>query len=463
MIDKYISWNIDGIQANTVLEGAEVNIPIDKKNLSKIIIDEALMGNIKCFNTCIENLFKSKNVELSKDIINEFKLSYMVNSFNKEYYIGFDFNTIFNNILRRLKMEKRIKIRSNVIDYSNKTDLIEEIQREINFQCKIKKYDNVGLWKKEEMKIIFDLYVNINSIIDVMISLENLINERIGIQIDIERQYRNNKKALSTINKEDKSISWKDLMFYTSIMALDVFEKTNDIKYYNYAKNYYLNVSRDNKTEYPCSMKINGNFYDYQFLAFNRKFMNNTRKLYSSLDMQLGLDTIDVVYCSLKDGEENTTKGVSKKSNKKQKITEAELSKRSRRKITYYKGLVSSGKIKCAIKEPIKDDLNYRGFVFENNYVVFDKFYEVSKSNKIVPAYGSAVYVTSLDIAVQCDFDRAKIREYISKNHDYKAFRFFHNDTDSYQDKINEVQEYEDISFIKFKELKLLNENKQNS
>jgi hypothetical protein len=191
--------------------------------------------------------------------------------------------------------------------------------------------------------------------------------------------------------------------------------------------------------------------------------MNNTRKLYSSLDMQLGLDTIDVVYCSLKDGEENTTKGVSKKSNKKQKITEAELSKRSRRKITYYKGLVSSGKIKCAIKEPIKDDLNYRGFVFENNYVVFDKFYEVSKSNKIVPAYGSAVYVTSLDVAIQCDFDRAKIREYISKNHNYKAIRFFHNDTDSYQDRINEVQEYEDISFIKFKELKLLNENKQNS
>ena len=30
MIDKQFEWNIDGVQANTVLEGAEVNIPIEK-------------------------------------------------------------------------------------------------------------------------------------------------------------------------------------------------------------------------------------------------------------------------------------------------------------------------------------------------------------------------------------------------------------------------------------------------
>ena len=207
-------------------------------------------------------------------------------------------------------------------------------------------------------------------------------------------------------------------------------------------------------------MKINGNFYDYHFLEFNKKFMNNTKRLYTNLDMQLGLDTIDVVYCTLKDGEEKIIKNTANSTKKKKEISNSELTERSNRKIKYYKGLISTGKVKCAIKEPIKDDLNYRGFVFENNYVVFDKFYEMSNSHKIVPAYGSAVYVVTLDVAEACDFDRAKIRKYIKQNHDYKAFRFNHTDTDSYQERINEIQNYVDISLVKYKELKLLNEKR---
>ena len=43
MIDKYFEWNIDGIQANTVFEGAEVTIPISKCDYEDLFINKEII------------------------------------------------------------------------------------------------------------------------------------------------------------------------------------------------------------------------------------------------------------------------------------------------------------------------------------------------------------------------------------------------------------------------------------
>ena len=110
------------------------------------------------------------------------------------------------------------------------------------------------------------------------------------------------------------------------------------------------------------------------------------------------------------------------------------------------------------MKDTLNKDTNYYGFVLNNNYIIYEKFYEKSKDGTNKPAKDSAIYVVTIDVAISCDFDSSKIRKYIEKNHDYKAFRLYHNDTESYQKRVEEVLDYSDISTIKYKELKLLNE-----
>ena len=110
------------------------------------------------------------------------------------------------------------------------------------------------------------------------------------------------------------------------------------------------------------------------------------------------------------------------------------------------------------------NDTDYIGYVLPNNYVVFDKFYEVSKDgSKVVPCYGARVYIVTLDVLEDCKRDKTKISDYMKKNHDYKVRRFNHTEVDSYQDRVNDTLDYHDISLVKFKDLRLKYEDNQDN
>ena len=96
MIDKYFEWNIDGIQANTVFEGAEVTIPISKCDYKDLFINKEIIELFDSTEDIFKSIFNSNNEKLNKSIIDEFHLSYMTKE--NGHYIDYNYPEIFQNI-----------------------------------------------------------------------------------------------------------------------------------------------------------------------------------------------------------------------------------------------------------------------------------------------------------------------------------------------------------------------------
>ena len=460
VIDKYFNWNIDGIQANTVLEGMEVTIPIDTANYPNIFVNKSIIELLNTNKNFFSVLFCVNDKPLFNSLMEEIRICYMPK--DGMYYIGFNYKEMFTNILTKLGVNNSFNELPNQI--TNKEEFykfIDEIKKIIAKAIEEKsnypiEYPNDV--DKEELLNVIDK--NINCILKNLLSVEYQIKKYADAQIEEEKTFRENHKSLKDI--KNINICWKNLMYYTSIKALLYFDKTKDIRYYRYAKNYYKNVSTNTSCEMPQALTIGNSYYDYKHEKFNRKFLAIQRLHFSELLVKLNVEDKDEITRrqTLKNGK-GMKITISEEPKKSKAIDFDKVNKGLERKLKFYQGL--SGKCQGII-DGLDKDTDYVGYVLNNNYVIFEKFYEISKDGtKINPAYGNRVYIATLDVLEQCDYDRSKLRKYMAKNHDYKAFKYNHTDTDSYQARINEVLDYNDISTIKFKELKLKNENKENN
>lgn len=450
MIDKYFEWNIDGIQANTVLEGSEVTIPIEKSNYNDIFINKELLSFIKNNEGIFKEIFTSNDKVLDNYLQEEFHLDYHIK--DNKYTIGYDYNKIINNVLKKLGISKEININLKSREEIDKSIL--KIKKEIAIQSEIKDYD--GIHDNNNDILLAKLYDYLGLLIKTMLLIEAEIKHHINLQTNEEKELRDKHKALA--GTKNKHISWKNLMYYTACRSLDEFIFTKDIKYYRYAKNYYKNVSTNPNTEYPKNMTVLGTNYDHTHTKFNSRFVAIQSHSFPSYLVRLNIEDKDRVTRrqTLKNG--NGLKGIvpSENDRKNKKLDYSKINQSLHRKIKFYEGL--SGKCQGII-DGLKGDTDYIGYVLDNNYVIFDKFYEVSKDGaKINPAYGNRVYIATLDVLEQCDYDRSKLRKYKKDHGDYKVSYYNHTDTGSYQERVKEVLDYHDISTIKFKELKLKNE-----
>jgi hypothetical protein len=455
MIDKYFEWNIDGIQANTVLENARISVPIDENNYNDIFINRSLIDKINYCRSYFANFFYSNNSNLNKSILDEIHLCYMPK--DGMYYIGYNYKEMFTNLLLKLGVDKEIidemDLPDSITNSEESHKFINEIERTI-----IKDQNNKNEFPFEVTDEHLDKYylldklsTNIIPIMKNLISTEYAIKKAVDAQLEEEMTLRTNHKSLNKL--KNKNISWKNFMYYTSVKSLLQFVKTEDMNYYRYAKNYYKNVSTNRGCEKPKAMNIDRNYYDCNHDSFNQWFDAVRSYNFPEILVKLDIEDKDTVTVrkTLKNGKGMRGKITGK--SKKQKLDFSKVYETLERKITFYKGL--SGKVQGII-DGFETDTDYIGYVLDNNYVVFDKFYEISKDGtKVNPAYGHRVYIVTLDVLEACDRDRSKIRKYIRENHDYKAFNYNHTDTDSYQERIKEVLDYKDISITKFKELKL--------
>lgn len=464
MIDKYFEWNIDGVQANTILDGAKVKIDINKQDYKDIFINKELVKLLIKNDEYIRMVFDSENKIITDSICHEFHLSYLTN--DNSYYLGFDYKQIFTNVLSKLGVDgvllSSMKLPNKITNKEEFYSFIDTIERTINKDTIIKnelpfEVTNDGFIKND---LIEKLSINLKDMLKSLVSVEHQIKKAIDAQTNEEKNLRNQHKAL--YKSKENHINWKNLMYYTSIKAIDEFKYNNDLNYYRYAKNYYKNVSTNPKAEMPNGIYVDGDFYDCHYILFNKRFLAIRNHMFPEILIRLNIEDKDTITVRkvLKNGK--GMKGAINPDNPKEykKIDYSRINETLGRKIKFYQGL--SGKVQGIING-LDTDTDYIGYVFDNNYVVFDKFYDVSKDGtKAVPSYGAGVYVVTLDVLEDCERDRSKIRKYIRENHNYKAFKFNHNDTDSYQEKIKKVSEYEDVSITKFKELKLKNyENKK--
>lgn len=456
MIEKQFEWNIDGVQANTVLEGAEVIVPIDPSNYNDIFenkdIIKLLEKNDKYFNL----IFSLENEGLTSSITNEFKLSYILK--DGFYYIGYEYNKIFTNILRNLGVDetilKDITLSMNITNTFEAHTFIDQVIIAIHRDQEIKDLPFEVIDEQlDKCNLLNVLENHMKPILRELISTEFQIKKLVDTQIEEEKVLRKNHKLLDT--GKEKHVLWKNLMLYTACKSLDEFILTGDLDYYRYAKNYFKSVSERRKCEFPRCMVVNGIYYDYGYTQYNRRFRETQAKCFPDYLLAVNMEDKERITKRevLKKG--NGLKGVipSTTPTKKSKIDYEKAEKTLQRKIKFYRGL--SGKCQGII-DGLKGDTDYIGYVLDNNYVVFDKLYDIPKNGtEPVPAYGNRVYIATLDALEDCDYDKTKLRKYKKDHGDFKVAYYNHTDTDSYQERIKEVLEYHDISTIKFKELKL--------
>ena len=369
------------------------------------------------------------------------------------HYIDYNYPEIFQNIFNKLGLNNNMNL--NNLNTQEEYDLfVARIKKEIMIAQ--------GLGNEDIEYLKRMLFTNIDNILyTLMLVSRNGLNDHfITKQIEEEKTFRENHKDLKNIT--NKNVSWKNLMYYTATKAIEIFSKNDDIRYYKYAKNYYKNVSTNPNSEYPKAIHIDGIYYRLPYPLFNHEFKSVQEEKFQDFLIRLDIEDKPTVTLdrTLKKGKgKRVVLGNNPTPAKKRDY--AKIDANLDRKLKFYKGL--SGKVQGIING-FGNDTDYIGYVLPNNYVVFDKFYEISKDgSKVVPSYGARVYIVTLDVYEACDRDRSKISNYITKQHDYKARRFNHTDTDSYQERVNEALDYHDVSLVKFKDFRLKYENNQDN
>lgn len=458
MINREIHWKIKGKDANVALPGMDVKIPIYSANYNEIFEDRDIIASLDYVHEIFYDVFKSDDKELMNSLMSEIHLSYIPD--NGEYHIGFDYQEMFENILSKLAVEdlfiENMKLPKEMQSIKDNYNFFMILQDTIYQDKKLRLNYPVELPDTIMTDDILDKMLNkLGILLRGLHCSERLINTATRLQLEEEKEFEEGKR--DTAIRYHDYISWKNLMYYTSIKALHIFDETKDPRYYRYAKNYYNNVSRSRNASYPCGMDVDGKFYHYDFSKFNSEFLSVRKRNFSELLVRLNIEDKNVVKVrpNLKRGS-NLRAIIVKPSISSKKTDYTKINPSLGRKISFYKGLSSKTK---GIIPGLGKDQDYIGYVFDNDYVVFDKFYEVDE-NGASPAKDAAIYVASLDILDRCDYDRKKLRQYIDKHNDSKAFRFIHTENDSYQAKIKEVMNLRNRSRLKYKRLELRNENK---
>ena len=461
MINKEISWAIALGEALLINNNEFINIPIDRENYTDIFANNHLSNRVISLLDANRMYFdKRLHDGLCRDFDYGIEISMHPNFDKTTYEIGYDLNEIFYNIFKKIDLSFHKKN----FDFDDENE-IQSFKEYVTDQLEIGKlFDLLTKTDPEfynskydiDMQIIFNLENHLDEVVDQIFKTNKALKDLINKQVTYDQDKRDKEHRLEIT--KDSLIVPKNLLAYTAAKALHIYEETDDIKYYRYCKDYYNNISSprpDKHPEHPKSMFVDKYHYSYDFHDFNNNFNYIRNNRFNSLLIELGDEDKDTytVGRTLKQGTKKQVIKLNKKSFKK-KPNYSKANKALKRKITFYKGLKNKG-----IISGVEQELDYIGFVLDNNYVILDKFYDLNKDGSIKgPAINNAIYVTTLDVLEACDYDKAKIRDFIKKNGDFRAFRLYHNDTDSYQKKVTKVLEYKDLSTIKFEDLK--DENK---
>ena len=133
MENKRVHWKIHGKDSITVLEGAEVIIPINSSNYEDIFIDRDIINALYINRDNFYKVFRSEDTELNRSLITEIHLNYIPK--NGTYYFGFDYKDMFERILHTLAVEDELILNMKLPNKIESTEefynFIDEIKRTI--------------------------------------------------------------------------------------------------------------------------------------------------------------------------------------------------------------------------------------------------------------------------------------------------------------------------------------------
>ena len=464
MIDKQISWAITLGEVLEISNNENVCIPICfedydcifNNNKTALKMKKMLYSNIFLFNDILDNGIRVD----SKYKLNP-SISMYPNADKTNYKIGYNIARVFNSSLEKLGVSSYLYD----FDYNNKQDIKlfkDKLESTIKdgLMYKILFSDDNDVDEKDKIQILINLEKNMDLMVNKMIDTNKELDSLIKTQVIEQKEMRDNSQIIYLTS--NSIFVPKNLMLYSAVKSLSMFNKTGDIDYYKYAKDYYRNISNREdgvKPEWTNNIFIGKQKYRYDFSTYNEKFETVRDYYFPKLYVDLGIEDkkkITLKGKTLKKGINNQVIKLNGASKPKKEIDYNKINKALDRKITFYKDLKNVGIIDSTNK-----DVDYIGFILDNNYVILDKFYDYDKKGNIKKvALNNAIYVVTLDVLKQCNLDKKTIRNYIEKNRDFKAYRLYHNDTDSYQEKVNKVLTYKPISTIDYKDY--LNNEKNN-
>lgn len=446
MFNKEYHWNIDINQVLTINNNEDISIKIDEENLKDIFVNSnRTLTVINWLNKNKEFFDKIIFKDIKEDMDSKVSISLYKGIGSTEYDFGYDIKNIFNEILNKLNCIGNV----TDIDY-NDLNSISLFKKNIHEITENSYYFSLLDNDTNRTSILANLVNNADRIVDQMVLSNIALDKFIGKQKQEELEKRNNSKKI--VNTDNTLIIPKNLMMYSAVKAIKEFEKTGDINYYRYAKDYYKNLSSNPNCEFPKSMKIDNEQYSFDFTSFNKLFKTVQYDNFPELLIELNLEDKEKINPgrTLKDGTSRQVIKMNGTSKNKKVVDYDKLLLNLKKKKEFYKILAD----KCQGTIYTFDNTNYYGFVLPNNYIVFEKFYDTNKDGSIRPSMDSAIYICTIDVFEKCNGDRGIIRKYIEKNHDFTAYRLYHNDTDSYQDKVKKVLEYKPSSFLTFDDIK---------
>lgn len=278
---------------------------------------------------------------------------------------GYDFRfnpiDIFNNIYKRLQVDCEIPFIN--LDNDMGMDFLKEY---------VKNYNRDILRQKPSIQVTNAIH-ELNSNIDYICELyKDNLEEKI-------KQY----------------ILPKDALFYLSYRSLELFEETNELKYFVIPYEYYTYVSHMRTSPYPHMLHLR-NKGPRWFNDFRRQYENISDKPETKdfVKAQLPEEEILLAWDILKPGMvERELRDVSHRAQanpdyaKYQKLFEMKMNYYTQNRAKkYLKGLYGL--------------LGYVGFSYSNEYLVFDKFHNsetIDPSKRTILTHGEAIYALPSD------------------------------------------------------------------
>ena len=435
MSRKPINWLVEKEDIKEFIKPIDIEIPIDKGQYGYIFnnnkIKNAFPANYFKYleNEMVDRLYINDGYEKYKRLLkSKISLSYIPDFKNNNWYIGYSPIQIVNALFKTLD----INVNLDFIDYNDKSRInrIKNGIMLILIEEQLKTAKEKG--KDDKFRFIDD-------------SIKAVDNIFLFAGYDVE-------------TRMEDSLIYKNLLYYLSVKSLDILDETDDILYSYIPRQYYMEVTTKDKAQWPSNLTMDYNrVYSYNFSNYNKRFESVMLRYPCIFEEILGIDEIGVMErleilkndIFLDDIESNYSKYKKKKNYTK---TDEELSIMLKSKIDFYKELLSmkDENGNNIVVSPIKgrnDLYGYYGFVLNNNYIVLDKFYNMSKKDDTMkPAADEAIYSMPLDLFVELKGSKRQMMKYIKENPKGNVKRNYHTKKHSYKDRILEVTKKENVS-----------------
>ena len=323
----------------------------------------------------------------------------------------------------------------DVITHKDKDLIIEKLNNlidEISSKSDEEFFDGINYYLKKNMR-----YSNLNK------------NNYIDF---INYSIRNIDSILSIPNIESDKLNNnslpKDILYACSINALDIMESSNSSDLCVLPNYYYDRVSSIGRSAYPHKCYVNGTGY-FGYNCYNDKYSSLKQSrphLFSRTGNLMDNVTLLDTFALIRPGHDGD-----------KRITVSEVTKRNSYQMSDEEIAAVKDKIDFFENTPYKTKVaglnrfdGYFGYVYDNDYLVFVKFYANKRESR--GGRGNAIYVLPADLLDLSLSDKQHIINYIKNSGDDRAFRIIQR-SEKYKDRVHDVIEHDNVSKTSFDDI----------